>query len=154
MMRKKKRQSEREAEIAQRNQLPLGTKEEAEVDSVPKRSEGEKIVFRCQSEDQSQENADVAKGGLDLNCCPSREQTEEPSSRVSMMSLVQEASLPLDTYLKQNGLTSLISEQQGTSGNQENTAQTQDDRGFSALVQEHEGSNEFSEKDQMETDQA
>ncbi|KAL8517046.1 hypothetical protein ACS0TY_015324 [Phlomoides rotata] len=147
MMRKKKRQSEREAEIAQRNQLPAV---EAEVDSVPKRSEGE-IVFRCQSEDQSQENAaDVAKGGLDLNCCPSREQPE-PSSRVSMMSLVQEASLPLDTYLKQNGLASLISEQQGTSANLDQTA---DDRGFSAVVQEHEGSNELSEKDQRENDQS
>lgn len=154
MMRKKKRQSEREAELAQRNQnqLPLGAKEEAEVDSVPKRSEGE-IVFRGHSEDQLQEYADLAKGGgLDLNCCPGREQMEP--SRVSMMSLVQEASLPLDMYLKQNGLTSLICEQQGASVNQENTAQTQDDRGFSAVVQEHEGSIELSEKDQRENEQS
>ncbi|KAI3474289.1 hypothetical protein Pfo_029077 [Paulownia fortunei] len=117
MMRKKKRQSEREAEIAQRNQFASAAKEEAEVDSVPsqvpsqlvrsdnaKGSESE-ILFRYKSDGQSQENAEIFKGGLDLNCCPGREHTTQ--SRVSMMSLLQEASLPLDTYLRQNGLTSL-----------------------------------------------
>ncbi|KAL0450909.1 UNVERIFIED_CONTAM: B3 domain-containing transcription repressor VAL2 [Sesamum latifolium] len=84
MMRKKKRQSEREAEIAQRNQFASAAKEEAEVDSVShqvspqvvgsdnaKKSESE-MLFRCQSDGQSQENAEILKGGLDLNCCPGR----------------------------------------------------------------------------------
>ncbi|KAH6832412.1 hypothetical protein C2S53_007272 [Perilla frutescens var. hirtella] len=169
MMRKKKRQSEREAEIAQRNQFTSSAKEEAEVDSIPsevlppqhvqpdnaKRSESE-MPFKCQSDGPSQENAEAFNGGLDLNSCPSREQTTP--SRLSMMSLLQEASLPLDTYLRQNGLTSLVSEQQGTStlalsqATGENPPQARDDAGFSAAVQEHEGSNELSEKDQREDD--
>ncbi|KAG8377129.1 hypothetical protein BUALT_Bualt09G0136300 [Buddleja alternifolia] len=151
MMRKKKRQSEREAEIAQRNQFASAAKEEGEVDSIPpiqhaKRSESE-LLTRCEVESRSQENAEIFKGGLlDLNCCPGREHTGGPS-RVSMVSLVQEASMPLDTYLRQNGLTTLVLEQQGTS--QATTDNIQEDQAF----QEHdEDSNEFSGKDQREND--
>ncbi|PIN21376.1 hypothetical protein CDL12_05921 [Handroanthus impetiginosus] len=137
MMRKKKRQSEREAEIAQKNhQFASAAKEEAEVDSIPLRLESEILLHG-----QSQENAEILKGELDLNCCPGRENHAAPP-RVSMMSLLQEASLPLETYLRQNGLTSLVSEQQVASP-----------LGLSAGIQEHEeGSNEFSEKDQREND--
>ncbi|XP_011095138.1 B3 domain-containing transcription repressor VAL2 isoform X1 [Sesamum indicum] len=168
MMRKKKRQSEREAEIAQRNQFASAA-EEAEVDSVShqvspqlvgsdnaKKSESE-MLFRCQSDGQSQENAEILKGGLDLNCCPGREHTAP--SHVSMMSLLQEASLPLETYLRQNGLTSLVSEQQASAplvvpqAPGANMAQPQEDQGFSAFTPEHEeASHELSEKDQKEND--
>lgn len=164
MMRKKKRQSEREAEIAQRNQFAAAAaKEEAEVDSVPsrapssqhdqpenaKRPESE-MALKCQSDDgPSQEHAENLNGGLDLNCCPGREQAAAAAPpRVSMMSLVQEASLPLDTYLRQNGLTSLVIAQ--ASG--EDAPRAPDDAGFSGVVQEHEGSNELSEKDEREED--
>ncbi|XP_057804425.1 B3 domain-containing transcription repressor VAL2-like isoform X2 [Salvia miltiorrhiza] len=161
MMRKKKRQSEREAEIAQRNQF---AKEEAEVDSVAppqhvqldnnaKRSESENLL-KCQSDGgPSQENAENFNGGLDLNCCPA------PSSHISMMNLLQEASLPLETYLRQNGLTSLVvSEQQESStpviaqASGETTTQARDDAGCSTAAQEHEGSNDLSEKEQREDD--
>lgn len=159
MMRKKKRQSEREAEIAQRNQS--AAKEETEVDSVPsqapsdnaKRSESENLL-KCQScDDPAQENANNFNGGLDLNCCPVRQGT----ARISMMNLLQEASLPLDTYLRQNGLTSLVFEQQESStpviaqaSGETTTPPAQDDAGCSTAVQEQEGSSDLSEKDQRE----
>ncbi|KAL3615795.1 hypothetical protein CASFOL_040089 [Castilleja foliolosa] len=137
MMRKKKRQSEREAEIAQRNQIAsAGTAaDETETDHL-KRSESE-ILLKCQlSDSQSQENPEVMKGGLDLNFRPGQENTG--SSRTTMMSLLQEASLPLETYLRQNGLTSLVLPEQPVEDSRISAA---------AAIQEHEeGSNEFSEK--------
>ncbi|XP_041996547.1 B3 domain-containing transcription repressor VAL2-like isoform X1 [Salvia splendens] len=161
MMRKKKRQSEREAEIAQRNQS--AAKEEAEVDSIPsqapsdnaKRSESENLL-KCQSCDgPAQENANNFNGGLDLNCCPFRQGT----AGISMMSLLQEASLPLDTYLRQNGLTSLVFEQQESStpviaqaSGETTTPPAQDDAGCWTAVQEQEGSSDLSDKDQREDD--
>ncbi|KZV55791.1 hypothetical protein F511_12274 [Dorcoceras hygrometricum] len=138
MMRKKKRQSERETEIAQRNQFASADyKNVVEVDGVPSqvisqlgngRSESEPF-FSCQSDGQSQDYADILKGGgLDLNCCPGQAHTAAPS-RISMMSLLHEASLPLDTYLRQNGLTRLLvnSEQQAFSPEETE----QDDHGLS-----------------------
>lgn len=85
MLRKQQRQSEREAEIAEKNQLKLGPKEEAQ----PTKSQSSQ---------------------LDLNIRP----------HVSMMSLFQAANQPLETYMKQNGLTSLVPEPQpqASSGSQ------------------------------------
>ncbi|KAL2500310.1 B3 domain-containing transcription repressor VAL2 [Forsythia ovata] len=166
MMRKKKRQSEREAEIALRNQFALGPKEEAEVESIPsqttsqpnisdneKRS-GSELFFRCQDNSQSQENAEMHKGGLDLNCCPDRENLHTGSLRVSMMSLLQEASLPLDTYLRQNGLTSLASVQMGSpQAPEESETRLAEDSVPAAVVQEdQDGNDELSEPDQSEND--
>ncbi|KAK1320037.1 hypothetical protein QJS10_CPA03g00934 [Acorus calamus] len=73
MMRKKIRQSEREAESA--------------------RSEA----------------ADAGKGYIDLNCHPEDPNGGAPQP-VSMMGLIQVARLPLDSYLKQNRLASLVAE--------------------------------------------
>ncbi|XP_057453488.1 B3 domain-containing transcription repressor VAL2 isoform X3 [Lotus japonicus] len=122
MMRKKKRQSEREAEMAQKNQLSWRTKDESEVDSTVQHltpvngSENETRVPNA-LESRSQDcAAEASKGGkLDLNCQPDREDTQAGPNSVSMMGLLEEANLPLETYLKQNGLTSLISEQQTNS---------------------------------------
>ncbi|XP_052175016.1 B3 domain-containing transcription repressor VAL2 isoform X2 [Diospyros lotus] len=132
MMRKKKRQSEREAEIAQRNHFMWGTKDETEVDSTFRQaplqgdaSEGRDLLynelqFRGQSSNLSHKLTETGKGQLDLNSDPehSHSHAHQVPTRVSMMSLLQVASLPLETYLKQNGLTSLIYEQQGSSGSQ------------------------------------
>lgn len=128
MMRKKKRQSEREAEIAQINHNIWGAKDEAEVDSTsrlatpnPDPSESEaglanESESRSQSNNLSNKLSETGKGKIDLNCHPDREEDlQVGSNRVSMMSLLQVASLPLETYLKQNGLKSLA-EQQGSSG--------------------------------------
>ncbi|XP_059668138.1 B3 domain-containing transcription repressor VAL2-like [Cornus florida] len=130
MMRKKKRQSEREAEIAQRNQYMWGSKDEVEADSTsghvtshldPSENEarlGNELQSNGQS-NMSSKSAETGKGQLDLNCHPSREEDSNPGpARISMMSLLQVASLPLEIYLKQNGLTSLIVEQQASSGSQ------------------------------------
>nr|KYP48378.1 B3 domain-containing transcription repressor VAL2 [Cajanus cajan] len=94
MMRKKKRQSEREAEIAQRNQLSWRTKDESEVDSTSRQ------------------------------LTPVDEDMQAAPNSMSMTSLLEEANLPLETYLKQNGLTSLISEQQTNSASNVQQAHT------------------------------
>ncbi|CAL8165899.1 unnamed protein product [Prunus armeniaca] len=123
MINKKKRQSEREAEIAYRNQHAWGPRDEAEVDStsrhVSSHVDPSDNEARSANESDSKSQSKVAetgKGILDLNCHPGREgELQAGPNHVSMMSLVQVASLPLETYLKHNGLTSLMSEQQATS---------------------------------------
>ncbi|CAI0423797.1 unnamed protein product [Linum tenue] len=98
MMRKKKRQSEREAEMAQRNQLQQQWglhKDEAE----------NKLAEKLPA-------VENGKGQIDLNCHPER---EEDSQQPTMLNLIQVATLPLESYLKQNGLASLATEQEGSS---------------------------------------
>lgn len=157
MMRKKKRQSEREAEIAQRNKFVWVPKEEAEVESCQQlalphdsldnhKGQGSEFEFRSQSNKQSEKLEGIGKGRLDLNCHPNRENLQQNSSRVSMMSLLQEASLPLETYLKQNGLTSLVSDQQASSGShvpgpqatRESELRCDEDQNLSHGIQEQE----------------
>lgn len=119
-MRKKKRQSEREAEIAQKNQLLWRTKDESEVDSTSQHvtpvgglEKEARVPNELDSRNQDQAaEPEAAKGQLDLNCQPDREDIQAGANTLSMRSLLEEATLPLETYLKQNGLTSLISEQQ------------------------------------------
>nr|XP_043636022.1 B3 domain-containing protein Os07g0679700 isoform X2 [Erigeron canadensis] len=113
MLRKQQRQSEREAEIAEKNQLKLGPNNEMEV----------------------RESRSSGKGQLDLNIHPIRVQDNLAASTapVSMMSLLQAANQPLETYMKQNGLTSLVSEQQASSGSQ---ALPQASSGCTLMVQE------------------
>lgn len=128
MMRKKKRQSEREAEIAHRNNHYIWgnttTKDEAEVDSSIRHhdpSENKGIFANdFQLRVQNKNLDEIGKGQLDLNSDPERggQFHQEGSTRVSMMSLLQVACQPLENYLKQNGLTSLVAEQQGSSGSQ------------------------------------
>ncbi|GMH23130.1 hypothetical protein Nepgr_024973 [Nepenthes gracilis] len=122
MMRKKKRQSEQEVEVAALgNDLKRTQKHEPEADST---------VFRhgrSQHDDQpeneaapandfstnSQSHDSTTSKWLDLNSHPVHEgDSQTELARVSMMSLLQLASLPLETYMKKNGLTSLTSEQQ------------------------------------------
>lgn len=127
-MRKKKRQSEREAEIAHRNNHYIWgnttTKDEAEVDSSIRHhdpSENKGIFANdFQLRVQNKNLDEIGKGQLDLNSDPERggQFHQEGSTRVSMMSLLQVACQPLENYLKQNGLTSLVAEQQGSSGSQ------------------------------------
>ncbi|KAJ4832568.1 hypothetical protein Tsubulata_000142 [Turnera subulata] len=161
MMRKKKRQSEREAEIAQRNQCTVGPKDEAEVDSSPKlviahpdpsdnetRSMNE-LESKSQNNNLPNKLADTGKGNIDLNCQPDREEDSQVGlNRVSMMTLLQVATLPLETYLKQNGLTSLVSEQQASSASQvppqtgESEGQLQEECQPVSVVQEQESGGE------------
>ncbi|XP_055807417.1 B3 domain-containing transcription repressor VAL2 isoform X1 [Solanum dulcamara] len=171
MMRKKKRQSEREAELGQRNQLMWSSKEETEVDSFSrqvkpevdpsdKERSGSETLARGHSSNQLQKLPEISKSQLDLNCHPNREDTG--SSHISMMSLLQQAYLPLETYLRQNGLTSLVSEQQGSSGSQglpqdtrESDLRVQEDQCLASTAQELEKdvAKENSEQDQSGKDQ-
>eukprot|EP00268_Persea_americana_P065453 TRINITY_DN8740_c0_g2_i3.p1 TRINITY_DN8740_c0_g2~~TRINITY_DN8740_c0_g2_i3.p1 ORF type:complete len:898 (+),score=200.14 TRINITY_DN8740_c0_g2_i3:465-3158(+) len=125
MMRKKKRQSEREAESAL-TKKHAWAKDDIEVDSasrclLPQDPVERDAVQSIESESgQSKiliDKAEMGKGQIDLNCHPEREDDlQSRPARVSMMSLLHAAGLPLETYLKQNGLASLISEQQASSG--------------------------------------
>ncbi|KAL8102054.1 B3 domain-containing transcription repressor VAL2 [Apium graveolens] len=130
MLRKKKRQSDLEAEIAQRNQFIWGPKEELEVESSSRQG-GRSLINLLddksrsgskpqamdmdQRNDQPGKDIDTYADELDLNCQPG-EDFPVKSTRVSMVSLLQVASRPLETYLKQTGLTSLLSEHQTSSG--------------------------------------
>lgn len=126
MLRKKKRQSEREeAEANKRLVLPWGRKEEIEGSSTSLAGL-QPIELQKESNPGSEplrtvlDDADAEKGRIDLNCHPERDGEQHAAqlqslSRVSMMSLFQVASLPLVNYLKQNGLSSLACEQQVSS---------------------------------------
>ncbi|GAB4824272.1 hypothetical protein Ancab_007159 [Ancistrocladus abbreviatus] len=104
MMRKKKRQYEREAEMTQqRNHDDSLTEEESQLNEnmANEVSPGNLAVDG---------GGESSKGHIDLNSHPTREddmQVEAPSC-VSMMGLVQAASLPLHMYMEQNGIASLI----------------------------------------------
>lgn len=95
MMRKKKRQSERaEAEASKRPSW--GGRDELEgAGGASKEREGELV--------------ETSKVRIDLNSQPRRD------AEMSMMGLLQVASLPLESYLKQNKLASLASSEQQVS---------------------------------------
>ncbi|WJX43355.1 hypothetical protein P8452_30471 [Trifolium repens] len=157
MMRKKKRQSEREAEIAQKNQLSYRAKDESEVDSTSRHltpvdgstSDNEaRLPNELDSKIQDQV-AEAATGQLDLNCQPDRDDMQAGPNTLSMMTLLEEANLPLETYLKQNGLSSLISEQQTNSASNvqaqttnESEGRQNEDCNTASVVHEQEGSPE------------
>ncbi|XP_010683489.2 B3 domain-containing protein Os07g0679700 isoform X2 [Beta vulgaris subsp. vulgaris] len=128
MMRKKKRQSEQEAEIALKNYQKQNPNRNADK-TDPENDNRSQLEHRHRTEDDdlqqvgpTQINDDrvdtpislLAESGksLDLNCQPGREEDSRTrASDASLTNLLQLASLPLDAYMKQNGLTSLSSEQ-------------------------------------------
>ncbi|XP_038904602.1 B3 domain-containing transcription repressor VAL2 isoform X4 [Benincasa hispida] len=156
MMRKKKRQSEREAEIAQKNQLKWSSRDETELDNTSRHvslnlnPSGNEAQLTT-NDSRSQSNlVETGKDQLDLNCHPDQEnEVKGVPNRVSMMSLVQIASLPLETYLKQNGLTSLLPELQVSSashapaqGTNEIEGALNDDGCFASAAQDQESEGE------------
>ncbi|XP_042504697.1 B3 domain-containing transcription repressor VAL2-like isoform X2 [Macadamia integrifolia] len=174
MMRKKKRQSEREAEIAQKKPQRWGPKDEVEVDSASRsvslhfdpsdneaRQATESESGGGQNRVLEEKTAESSKGQLDLNCHPDREEDMQ-SMRMSMMSLLQVASLPLEKYLKQNGLTSLICEQQQQASlsshalpqSNESEGRVPDETYFASTGQEREsgGDEGYSAPDQVTAD--
>lgn len=136
MMRKKKRQSEQEAELALRNPQSHDNKTSKEkpddaeniirshLDHI-RQNEGSPQVGPSQDNpDSLGENPnggliDTGKG-LDLNCRPEREEELRagPGEVSQLRDLLQLASIPLEDYMKQNenGLTSSEAEQRGGSG--------------------------------------
>uniref|UniRef100_F6GUB3 B3 domain-containing transcription repressor VAL1 n=1 Tax=Vitis vinifera TaxID=29760 RepID=F6GUB3_VITVI len=147
MLRKKKRQSEHEAESSQiKHQIhPIN---ESEISGMVRNvslqrnhSDGE----NNQSKIQEEVVAETGTGQIDLNCRPDNEEDLLPGvTGVSMTSLVQAASHPLDFYLKQTGLTSLISDQPMSSNSRPLPQVTggedghlTDERSLSPLIWEH-----------------
>ncbi|VAH42195.1 B3 domain-containing protein Os07g0679700-like [Triticum dicoccoides] len=116
MMRKKQRQSEREeAEASKRiswvgRDEPEGSNLSRSPQTVDTMRDGDVIMF---------DKADASKGHIDLNFHPaSREEEQQHGGqpRVSMVSLLEVANRPLESYMKQNGLVSLAAEQGSSSG--------------------------------------
>ncbi|KAG6751406.1 hypothetical protein POTOM_045942 [Populus tomentosa] len=113
MLRKKKRQSEREAEISQKDKMDH--KEESEMKGTVSH-EVLHINNPDTEENQSQrqiEKPETSAGQIDLNCHPNREDMSLEIPGLSTMNLVDTANSPLDNYIKQNGLSSFVWDQQG-----------------------------------------
>lgn len=112
MLRKKKRQSEREAESAQKDDNQH--KEEGETNGRSRdallhtnHSENEAIQSRVQVD-----VAETSAGQIDLNSHPSREDMQLELPGLTVMGLVQAPSCRLDNYMKQKGIPNLMYEQQ------------------------------------------
>lgn len=116
MLRKKKRQLERESEIAQGKDgcIPVPPKEKLEAGGSPAST---MIAMTHQLENEGDRNGmemevgESSKGQqLDLNCDPNREEELmlAEAERMSLTSLVNAASLPLERYLGHNGLPSIV----------------------------------------------
>lgn len=111
MLRKKKKQSEREAELGQGNEEP--PKDGSETDGVS----GLGLIHMNHSENDSNPNGDndpmedagTSKGQLDLNCDPNREDDMlAEAAGMGMASLKDATDLPVDTSCPmQNGLETL-----------------------------------------------
>ncbi|XP_052882376.1 B3 domain-containing transcription repressor VAL1-like isoform X1 [Gossypium arboreum] len=105
MLRKKKRQSEREAEISERDNKKQMDETELK-DTRNDHSENEGSRSRIEGE-----VAEASTGEIDLNCHPIREDVQLGGG-LNMMSFVEATSLPVKNYIKQNGIESLKTEQQ------------------------------------------
>ncbi|KAG6543851.1 hypothetical protein Mapa_014691 [Marchantia paleacea] len=87
------------------------------------------------------EDALVSKGQIDLNSQPEREEEPTKLGRISMKQLLQDASQPLDTYLKQQGMTSLFGSQaaetSGAVGHCGGNSEKKSDEQSSSQCQDH-----------------
>ncbi|KAL8154435.1 hypothetical protein V2J09_012195 [Rumex salicifolius] len=104
MMRKKKRQSDQEAELLLARKTHQTDHRDALIDEAEVDSRSPPLPSLPPQFDTEATQSSLNGKELDLNF--------HPEGNVSMTSLLQLASLPLEIYMKQNGLTSLASEQQ------------------------------------------
>uniref|UniRef100_A0A0A0LV82 CW-type domain-containing protein n=1 Tax=Cucumis sativus TaxID=3659 RepID=A0A0A0LV82_CUCSA len=114
MLRKKKRQSEREVEPLLKDRNPQldetgmsGTLRGTSLQTNYSENEGSQSRIK-------DEEAANSSGQIDLNCHPDREDMELEGAGLSTMSLVEAASQPVDSYSKQIGVSSVTSEQQSS----------------------------------------
>ncbi|KAE8667466.1 B3 domain-containing transcription repressor VAL1 [Hibiscus syriacus] len=110
MLRKKKRQSEREAEISWKDDKRQMDKTEAK-DTRNDHSENKASQRGIEGE-----VAEAITGQIDLNCDPNREDVQLEGEGSNMMSLVEAASMPVENHTKQNTVSTLNSEQQQQEG--------------------------------------
>lgn len=121
MLRKRIRQSEREAEISQRDLIPprenyestnsKGNSAQEMTQSQPVEADADTDTDKMTRNNlvQVDQVSDNSDGQLDLNSHPDRindHMEQELSAAVSMTTLVHAAALPLENYLQQNGLAS------------------------------------------------
>jgi hypothetical protein len=115
MMRKKQRQSEREEAEASKK-IQWASREEPEGSSLS-RSPQTLDTARDGDVTMFDKVGDTNKGHIDLNFRPGvREDQQQQPRPVNLMGLLEVAARPLelDTYMKQDGLTSLAGEQGGS----------------------------------------
>ncbi|KAJ4834401.1 hypothetical protein Tsubulata_007343 [Turnera subulata] len=111
MMKRRKRQSEREAEYFQKE------KDEAEANgSLSKATPCMNNLDNEGNNSRKQTDlvSELSSGRIDLNSHPNREDAQPDVPGLSLMSLVDAATQPLDDLVKENGITSssLMQEQQ------------------------------------------
>ncbi|XP_038894360.1 B3 domain-containing transcription repressor VAL1-like [Benincasa hispida] len=114
MLRKKKRQSEHEVETLLKDRNPqsgeTGASETLRGTSL-QTNYSENVRSQSRIKDEEAANS---SGQIDLNCHPDREDMELEGAGLSMMSLVEAASQPLNSYSKPIGVSSVTSEQQSS----------------------------------------
>lgn len=124
MLRKKKRQSEREAEAALKDDSQH--KDGPEINGT---SRDELCATLGNSENEGSQSktrnevGETSAGQIDLNCHPNREDMQLEIPGITMMNLVQVTSLPLENYMKHNGINGLTYEQQASLGSYLHTTQ-------------------------------
>ncbi|KAF9670957.1 hypothetical protein SADUNF_Sadunf13G0123100 [Salix dunnii] len=113
MLRKKKRKSEREAEISQKDYMDH--KEESEMNGTMSHQ-----VLHVNNPDtegnQSQrqtEKIETSGEKIDLNCNPNKEDMSLDIPGLSTLNLVDTANSPLDNCTKKNGFSSFVWDEQG-----------------------------------------
>ncbi|XP_059659880.1 B3 domain-containing transcription repressor VAL1-like isoform X2 [Cornus florida] len=111
MMRKKKRQSEREAEVAQGRVQQVHLNDEPEMEDTS----GHALQQMDHSDNERSQSrihielGESSKGQLDLNYHPNREEDQSTEATgANITSLVHEASFPLQMYLRQNGFAGFL----------------------------------------------
>lgn len=141
MMRKKRRQSEREAaaEFAQcqRDDEDNGGESEmngSTTNEVMNSNTNHSETVTSQKRSHQGDSVETGNGQIDLNCDPSREDMQmDEQGGLNIMSLVEAASLPLDKYMQPNGgigsLSSCLLEQ-----NNGDSERLMSDEGFLASV--------------------
>ncbi|GMJ14859.1 VIVIPAROUS1/ABI3-LIKE2, VP1/ABI3-LIKE 2, HSI2-like 1 [Hibiscus trionum] len=144
MLRKKKRQSEREAESQKDNKKQM---EETEVKHTRNdHSEHEASQSRTEGE-----VAEAITGEIDLNCHPKREDVQLEGEGLNMMNFFEVARVPVENHIMQNGIASLKSEQhqEGSLGshlqskaNRENERLLSDEEFLASVGWEREGHEE------------
>lgn len=111
MLRKKKRQLEREAEISQQDNNDH--KDESEMISMS--SNVALPVNNSENEvgqNKETELAETSAGQIDLNCDPNREEVQIDMPGFSMINIGD----PFDSYIKQNGIANLRCDRQSSFG--------------------------------------
>lgn len=134
MLRKKKRQSEREVEALRNPQFnesgTSGTLRGTSLQTNHSENKG------SQGRIKDEEGAN-SSGQIDLNCHPEREDMQLEVAGLSIMSLVEATSQPLDScYSKQIGISSVTSEQQSSQPSSVESERRQSDEGCHGSGQE------------------